>query len=79
MKSFEYLIVTIDGCGEYITSSHKEKCGVYHIGGENCPGYHYVRNWAPIDDLGNDGWELVSINFERDSEATAFFKRMVEQ
>jgi hypothetical protein len=74
MKRWEYRIETIDDTGKYLIS--RGYSGTYLGGG--CWGDDSIPSkWGKINDLGADGWEMISCQWT-DSEAIAVFKRCVE-
>jgi len=81
-KMWRYKGVRVTPEGEYKTGERKEECDRRHPDGDNCPGYHYRNIYADIDDLGELGWELVTViargsdpDDHWDDHWTAFFKR----
>ncbi len=74
MTQWEYRTETIDSQGNYVVARH-------YVGRSEDPyGEGYDANkWASMNELGAEGWELVSVNFGEGDEATGIFKRPVIQ
>ena len=67
---WQYRAERIDSVGNYASESQY----VHHRISDDVPG-HYEHRWQPLDALGADGWELVTVNWVEGDEGIALFKR----
>ena len=67
---WEYRTETIDTAGKYLV-----KRGCYPRDDPWSSEEAEYSKWADINDLGREGWELVTVFCCEDSEASAIFKR----
>jgi hypothetical protein len=72
MPKWEYRIELIDTSGEYLVKEG------YYPSGDPWAEDAIPAEWAPINDLGAQGWEMVSASFQGD-EGTAVFKRELKE
>lgn len=80
MQKWQYRVERIDEQGMYVVGHHTEPCDGHHANSNHwcLTDGHEVADWSPITELGANGWELIAIVFENDSEAKGFFKRIIE-